>query len=89
MLVPGAYRSVCIELELHHLAVNSIMQAGCTKTCQSLLPIAVMLSIHISSSTDGCTRLSGKPRIVVLGSAAQAVLPLSWHAWPFDPCDDR
>ena len=26
VLVPGAYRSVCIELELHHLAVNSIVQ---------------------------------------------------------------
>ena len=28
VLVPGAYRSVCIELELHHLAVNSVVQVG-------------------------------------------------------------
>ena len=28
VLVPGAYRSVCVELELHHLTVNSIIQVS-------------------------------------------------------------
>ena len=28
VLYPGAYRCVCVQIKLHHMAVNAIAQAG-------------------------------------------------------------